>query len=109
MEHRLSPKNEQGSYIVYWDLIKSKDLVKAHGSAQFFPYKKNKTLLVYKTFTEPNSIFAGLFKKKALEDVKISLKAIVKHIQLVKQFNPEKLKFSIGLIENAQKGQWNYR
>lgn len=75
----ISREND-GSVTLKWNLVGEATFLKAtDGYVTFKPYN-GKTMMEYVTFIVPNSSFAGMFKNKVPEDVKVTVEKIVERI-----------------------------
>ena len=90
---------------VEWHMIKSNSAEIVKGFAEFYP-RDGKTIFKYRSFINPKSFLAGLFKGTMIDDVKTSLKSIrdeaekVKGTKLGNEF--------IRLIKLARAGKYAY-
>lgn len=78
------------NYMVRWYQVKSNSAKDSFGWARFIPHG-DKTVLIYKSFVVPSSIFAGLFKKKVVKEVKKTVNALKSFIIKLKQSSPDKV------------------
>lgn len=77
--NNLITKENDGSYILKWNLVEGKMLKATDGYMKFSPYQ-GKTLLTYVSLIVPNSSLAGMFKNRVAEDVEKTVKVISKHL-----------------------------
>ncbi len=98
----------QDNYEVQWYLVKSSSTLEVKGSAYFQSYK-GKTLMRYRSFIRPNSIFGSLAKSSMLKDAMISIKTIISFVEKSKLENPAfVLKYS-EYITRALNGEFVYQ
>ena len=98
----------QDGYEVQWYLVKSSSTLEVKGSAYFQNYN-GKTLMRYRSFIRPNSIFGSLAKNSMLKDALISIKTIISFVEKSKLENPAfVLKYS-DYITRALNGEFVYQ
>ncbi|MBK26847.1 MAG: hypothetical protein CME70_22790 [Halobacteriovorax sp.] len=98
-------KNKFDIFRVDWKMIESNSADIVKGFAEFYP-QDDKTIFKYRSFINPKSFLAGLFKKTMIKDVKKSLAAIRNEAERVKG-TPQGKEF-IKLIELAMSGKYAY-
>ena len=97
----------QNSYRVNWWLIKNNAAKETTGTATFYP-DRNATILHYKSYVHPTSIFAKLLKTIMVKSVSESLMAIKIHKEQLKKKNSPIVKTYIKKIEDALRGHLTY-
>ncbi|MEN8221977.1 MAG: hypothetical protein ABFR36_01855 [Acidobacteriota bacterium] len=95
-------------YKIEWYNVKSSTSRDTWGSVTFLPQGSN-TLFIYKTYIYPKSKLAGLFKKKMIKGVILSVKTIIERIELIKNSRPEKLPGYISAVERTLRGEFIYK
>lgn len=88
-----------------WYMVRSNSAEIVKGFAEFYP-RDGKTVFKYKSFINPKSFLAGLFKKTMIKDVLTSLEAIRSEIE--KQKGTAKGNEFVGLITKALSGKFAY-
>jgi hypothetical protein len=77
----------QQDYEVQWYMVKSTSAEEAKGSAYFQLYE-GKTLMRYRSYIKPKSVFGSLVKKAMHKDVLTSITAIRNYMEKSKRENP---------------------
>lgn len=108
-KHDLVKRSEQ--YVLFWDQVQSNATLINRGSVSFHPYKKNPklTLMIYNALVKPDSVFAGMVKSKAQEDLLASIKTIRDHIEHVREKMPKLMLEQKNLITGALSGKYVYQ
>ncbi len=81
---------DDNSYIISWYQVSSSSAKDSKGWARFIP-SGNRTILIYKSFVVPKSVFAGLFKSKVVKEVKKTINALKNFVVEFKKKSPEKV------------------
>lgn len=106
--HKLT-RPKPNSYKVEWYMVKSDSTEDVHGEAIFEPSDQGKgTKLTYISNVTPKSIFAGIFKKLMLKDVRSSVEAIIKTTEENVKKNPELISKYSDKINKVLSGQEAY-
>ena len=109
-EHSLTTYGDEDNptFFVLWEQLEGKSAKISRGSAHFEPYSpesesKLLTIMKYSSYVYPKSIFAELkfVQEKAKNDLIESTKAIVKHIEYVKEFKPQFLEKEVEKLNAA--------
>ncbi|MFT6070919.1 MAG: hypothetical protein ACJAT2_001844 [Bacteriovoracaceae bacterium] len=93
------------TYRMEWYMVKSNSADIVKGFAEFYP-RDGKTIFKYRSFINPKSFLAGLFKKTMIKDVQTSLEAIRLEIEKLK--GTQKGREFVGLITTALSGKFAY-
>ncbi len=96
-----------GGYRINWYHVISTSSKNTRGTVIFLPYEK-RTLFIYRTFIHPKSKLAGLFKKRMLNEVLKSVKAIISRIESVNN-NKEKMTGYITAVKKSLNGEYVYK
>lgn len=109
---RLHPTNN-GIYSLSWFLVESDVSERVEGISYFFPPNSlsthsKKTLWVYKSFIDPKSFLAGIFKDTMVSDVTDSLTAIKNEIVRAKNQDPKLMKKYVKILEDSLKNIPSY-
>ncbi|MCK5220433.1 MAG: hypothetical protein KAR14_02555 [Candidatus Aminicenantes bacterium] len=96
-----------GGYRINWYHVISSSSKNTRGTVIFLPYEK-RTLFIYRTFIHPKSKLAGLFKKRMLNEVLKSVKAIISRIESVNN-NKEKMTGYITAVKKSLNGEYVYK
>ena len=96
-----------GGYRINWYHVTSTSSKNTRGTVIFLPYEK-RTLFIYRTFIHPKSKLAGLFKKRMLNEVLKSVRAIISRIESVNN-NKEKMTEYITAIKKSLNGEYVYK
>lgn len=86
--HELQ-KLSANHYKVSWNQVKSDSTIESRGSNEFLKWD-SKTLMSYRSFVHPKSMFASLVKSKAKSDLNHVIGEILHHIESLSKFNPKK-------------------
>jgi len=98
----------EGGYKIEWYHVVSNSSKDSHGMVIFLPYNK-RTLFIYKSFVNPKSILAGLFRKRVLKEVLRSAKAIISRIESIKKNKKGKLREYIMSLNKSLNGKYIYQ
>jgi len=109
---RLHPVTS-GIYTLSWFLVESDVSERVQGISYFFPpnslsTKSKKTVWVYKSFIDPKSFLAGIFKDTMVSDVTGSLTAIKNEIVRAKNSEPKLMKKYVKILEDSLKNIPSY-
>lgn len=109
---RLHPVTS-GIYSLSWFLVESDVSERVQGVSYFFPpdslsTTNKKTVWVYKSFIDPKSFLAGIFKDTMVSDVTDSLTAIKNEIVRAKNKDPELMKKYVKILEDSLKNIPSY-
>ncbi|MCK4889359.1 MAG: hypothetical protein KAS97_05460 [Candidatus Aminicenantes bacterium] len=97
-----------GGYRIEWYNVTSSSSKDTNGAVTFLPYEQ-RTMFIYRTFIHPKSKLAGLFKKRMLKEVLISVRAIISRIESVKNNNKEKMPGYITAVNSSLNGEYVYK
>ena len=98
----------ESDYEIEWYMVESSSSEDVHGGA-YFQNANGKTLLRYRTYVKPKSIFGSLVKKMMLKDVEKSIVAIRDFIEkTVKDNSALSSKYS-EFITRALRGEFVYQ
>jgi len=97
-----------GGYLLHWYPVTHTSAKECNGDIAFLPYH-NRTLLIYRNFTFPNSSLAKFFKKRMYKSIKETINAIVKRIELVKKSGKTRMKRYIRNLNGALKGEYIFK
>ena len=98
----------EGGYRIDWYHVASTSSKTTRGFVIFIPYK-NGTMFIYRTFVQPKSKLAGIFKKKMVKEVRKSVMAILTRIESVKSKNMDKIPAYIDALKRSLKGEYIYK
>ena len=109
---RLHPV-KSGIYKLSWFVVESDVSARVEGISYFFPPNSlstdnNKTVWVYKSFIDPKSLLAGIFKDTMVSDVTGSLTAIKNEIVRAKNKDPKLMKKYVKILEDSLKNIPSY-
>jgi hypothetical protein len=85
------------TWALAWTLTEAKAMEVSRGRISFLKIEDEKkknlspfvSLMAYRSFVRPKSIFAGMLRDKARHDLKKSVEAICKHLNAAKMLNPQ--------------------
>lgn len=97
-----------GGYRIKWYYVTSTSSKDTNGAVTFLPYEQ-KTMFIYRTFIHPKSKLAGLFKKRMLNEVLKSVRAIISRIESVRNNNKEKMPVYISAVKSSLNGEYVYK
>lgn len=98
----------QNDYEVQWYMVESSSALNVQGSVYFQAYE-GKTLMRYRSYIKPKSMFGGLVKKAMLSDVLTSITAIRKFMEKSKRENSVFVSKYSGFITRALNGEFVYQ
>ncbi len=98
----------ENKFAIEWYLVKSNSSKESKGSVTFLPFK-GETLLIYRTFINPKSKLAGLFRKKMVKKTVKSVKEIIRWIESKKMYHPKEIKNYISLLNKTFEGDYVYK
>ena len=98
----------QNDYEVQWYMVESSSTLEVKGSAYFQSYE-GKTLMKYRSYIKPKSIFGSLAKKAMYKDVLESITATRNFIEKSKRDNPKFISKYSEFINRALNGEFVYQ
>jgi hypothetical protein len=98
----------QNHYEVQWYMVESSSAEEVRGSVYFQSYE-GKTLMRYRSYIKPKSMFGSLVKKSMFKDVLASITAIRNYIEKSKRDNPAIVSKHTGFITRALNGEFVYQ
>lgn len=98
----------KNDYEVQWYMVESTSAEEVRGSAYFQSYE-GKTLMRYRSYVKPKSIFGSLVKKVMLKDVLASITAIRNFTEKSKRENPVFVSKYSEFIIRALDGEFVYQ
>lgn len=98
----------QNNYEVQWYMVESSSALEVRGSVYFQNYE-GKTLMRYRSYIKPKSMFGSLVKKSMFKDVLASITAIRNFIEKSKRDNPVFVSKYSEFITRALNGEFVYQ
>jgi len=97
-----------GGYRIEWYNVESSSSRDTKGAVTFIPFEE-RTMFIYRTFIHPKSKLAGLFKKRMLNEVLKSVRAIISRIESVINNDKEKMPAYISAVKSSLNGEYVYK